>query len=188
MLFLYLPLLNLISSRTDGRRDQLPLRTWDLRHFHRIILRELVNWKSVNLDIGFDRRQRVPRFLFSFQCDTVGSLKLAYFSFASLPSNIDGWLQNTLISVRLSISHPQIHVIFLELCLCASFSGTSLTPLRKLGSEIWFEMELTSLLFHSLPPLSLSSYLTSTCTTAVPCLSMPGCSASSHQPLIICMI
>lgn len=64
--------------------------------------------------------------------------------------------------------------VFLELCSCASFSGTSLTPLREFGLEIWFQIELASLLF--LPSLyfhiscqhTLQPCLTCHCQAAVP--------------------
>lgn len=66
VLVLYLLPLNLIirhfSLGIDGRRDQPPLRTWDFEYFHQIISKAHT-WKSVNLDIGFDRCQREPWFL-----------------------------------------------------------------------------------------------------------------------------
>lgn len=78
--------------------------------------------------------------------------------------------------------------IFLDLSLHSSFSGTSLTPLRELGLGIWLR-ENSHLCFSSsfLPSL----YFHISCqqhTTAVSCLSVPGCSASFHQPLNLCMI
>lgn len=117
----------------------------------------------------------------------IGSLKVTYFSFASLHSNTDGWLQNILVFLTDCLFYICRYVYF-SWTLCASFSGTSLTPLREFGLEIWFEIELASLFFLLFPPFTVFSSLMLTYTTAVPCFSMPGYNASFHQPLNMHMI
>ena len=143
------------------------------------------------LDIGSDRSQREPWFLhFPFSVILPYGLFKGDILFFCIITQQYWWLpsKHTHFSWQTAYFTSVDTCIFLELCLCASFSGISLTPLREFGLEIWFEIELASLLFLLFPPFALFSYPMSTYTTAVPCFSMPGCSASFHQPLNTHMI
>lgn len=75
-----------------------------------------------------------------------GSLQVAYFSFASLHSNIDSWLQNTVIFLTAYLFYICRYEYF-SWIMFASFSGISLWPFMEFSSETWFEIEPTSLFF-----------------------------------------
>lgn len=108
-----------------------------------------------------------------------GSLQVAYFSFASLHSNTDSWLQNTVIFLTAYLFYICRYAYF-SWIMFASSSGISLWPFMELRNLVWKRTYIFA--FPPFPSL-LFLYLMSTYTTAVPCLWTPGCSASFHQPL-----
>lgn len=151
------------SLGAANRRDRLPWRTREFEYFHQISSRAHV-WKSVNLDIGFDRSQKEPRFL-HFPFSVILPHRLlkggVLFFLHHCTAILMAASKTYSFSWQTAYFTSGDMCLFLELRLRAAFSGTSLTPHREFGLKPWLEMELTSLLFLLFSPFPVFSCLTS---------------------------